>query len=276
MRWTVVLVAETEAGQRIEEPVLSLVRDPRVVLEQLGLTLAEGKQLLQAVQERMVVAQVKRHGAVYRRCGSCQQKLSTKDYQRQWFRSAFGKVPIRVRRLTSCRCQGQPRRTFSSLPLTDEHGLIAPEWLYLQAKLASLLPFARVAALLGDVLPANEGLNAETVRTRGKVAWDIASRMRKCASGSSSHAIRRPRPAINSRMRAGVTWIPPSVSIVATCGIGIPVRSSISKSSPVGHGRRAARPGASRSCGIGPFSACTTYRRLLSSDAVVWLQEARV
>ena len=36
MRWTVVLVAETEAGQRIEEPVLSLVRDPRVVAGALG------------------------------------------------------------------------------------------------------------------------------------------------------------------------------------------------------------------------------------------------
>ena len=61
MRWTVVLVAETEAGQQIEEPVLSLVREPRVVLEQLGRTLAEGKQLLQAVQQRMVVAQVKQN-----------------------------------------------------------------------------------------------------------------------------------------------------------------------------------------------------------------------
>ena len=35
-----------------------------------------------------------------------------------------------------------------------------------QAKLASLIPFARVAELLADVLPASEGLNAETVRTR--------------------------------------------------------------------------------------------------------------
>jgi hypothetical protein len=166
MRWTVVLVAETEKGQRVEQPLLSFVRDQQVVLEHLGLTLAEGKRLLQAVQQRMVVAQVKRHGAVYRRCGHCKRKLSTKGYQRRWFRSAFGKVPIRVRRLTSCRCQGEPRRTFSSLQLSSEHGLIAPEWLYLQARLASLIPFARVAELLGDVLPANEGLNAETVRTR--------------------------------------------------------------------------------------------------------------
>ena len=165
MRWTVVLVAETEQGQRVEQRLVSVVRDQQVVLEHPGLTLAEGKRLLQAVQQRMVAVQVKRHGAVYRRCGHCKRKLATKGYQRRWFRSAFGKVPIRVRRLTTCRCQGEPRRTFSSLQ-SGQHGLIAPEWLFLQAKLASLIPFARVATLLADVLPGNEGLNAETVRTR--------------------------------------------------------------------------------------------------------------
>src|SRR3954468_20598753 len=114
----------------------------------------------------MVAAQVTQHGVVYRRCGHCQRTLATKGYQCRWFRSAFGKVPIRVRRLTTCRCQGEPRRTFSSLQMSGPHGLIAPEWLFLQAKLASLIPFARVADVLADVLPANEGLNAETVRTR--------------------------------------------------------------------------------------------------------------
>ena len=82
MKWTVVLVSETEQGQRVEQPLLSLVRDQQVVLEHLGLTLAEGKRLLQAVQQRMVAAQVKRHGTVYRRCGHYKRKLSTKGYQR--------------------------------------------------------------------------------------------------------------------------------------------------------------------------------------------------
>ena len=121
MRWTVVLVAETDNGQRIEQRVLSLVRDQQVVLEHWGLTLAEGKQLLQAVQQRMVAAQVTRHGAVYRRCGHCQRKLSSKGYQRRWFRSAFGKVPIRVRRLTTCRCQGEPRLGVAGRVLPSPH-----------------------------------------------------------------------------------------------------------------------------------------------------------
>ena len=165
MQWTLVLVAETEPGQRVEQPLCTVERDKQVSLEALGLTLAEGKRILGAVQREMVQAQVTRHGAVYRRCGHCRRKLATKGYQQQWFRSAFWRVPIRVRRLTTCRCQGEPRTTFSSLQVPG-HGLVAPEWLYLQAKLASLIPFARVADLLADVLPADEGLNAETVRAR--------------------------------------------------------------------------------------------------------------
>ena len=192
MRWTVVLVAETEAGQRIEQPLLSVVRDQRFVLEHLGLTLAEGKRLLSALQHRMVQAQVERHGAVYRRCGHCRRKLRTKGYRRQWFRSAFGRVPVRVRRLTSCRCQGEPQTTFSSLdvPGPAAHGLIAPEWLYLQAKLASLIPFARVAELLGEVLPAEDSLNAETVRSRvGRVGDRLEQEKRR-------QWFDQPRPAI--------------------------------------------------------------------------------
>ena len=127
------MVAETETGQRIEHRLLSIVRDQPVVLEHLGLTLAEGKRLLSAVQQRMVVAQVERHGEVYRRGGHCRRTLATKGYQRRWFRSAFGKVPIRVRRLTSCRCQVEPRTTLSSLQMSGQDGLVAPEWLYLES-----------------------------------------------------------------------------------------------------------------------------------------------
>jgi hypothetical protein len=170
MRWTVVLVAEMEKGQRVEQPLLSLVRDQQVVLEQLGLTLAEGKRLLQAVQQRVVAAQVSDTERCIGAADTASESCPPRGTQRRWLRSAFGKVPIRVRRLTTCRCQGVPRRTFSSLPRSGSYGLIAPEWLYLQAKLASLIPFVRVAALLSDVLPANEGLVRPPRLPRGSSA----------------------------------------------------------------------------------------------------------
>ena len=43
---------------------------------------------------------------------------------------------------------------------------IAPELLYLTAKLAALMPFGKVAAFLGEVLPLSTTTHASTVRNR--------------------------------------------------------------------------------------------------------------
>jgi hypothetical protein len=43
-------------------------------------------------------------------------------------------------------------------------GRTSPEMLYLEAKWASLIPFAKVADLLQEVLPVEDSVNAETVR----------------------------------------------------------------------------------------------------------------
>jgi hypothetical protein len=42
---------------------------------------------------------------------------------------------------------------------------VAPELLYLTAKLAALMPFGRVAALLGEVLPLSTTIHANTSET---------------------------------------------------------------------------------------------------------------
>jgi hypothetical protein len=71
-----------------------------------------------------------------------------------------------MRRLVACPCLPSAKRTFSQLGDRLGHGLVAPEWLYLEAKCASLIPFEKVATLLGAVLPVEDGRNAETVRDR--------------------------------------------------------------------------------------------------------------
>jgi hypothetical protein len=43
-------------------------------------------------------------------------------------------------------------------------GQTSPELLYLETKWASLIPYAKVAELLKDVLPVADTLNQETVR----------------------------------------------------------------------------------------------------------------
>jgi hypothetical protein len=165
MKWTIKVISETESGHTAEQTLVAVERTDRLTVEDLGLSMAEGKRLLATLQRSIVTAQIEEHGAGYRGCPDCHQLLRTKGYYRTSFRSAFGRVPLRVRRLESCSCHGGTRATFGCLP-THEGGLVAPEWLFLQAKLASLIPFARAADLLGDVLPAGDGGNAETVRSR--------------------------------------------------------------------------------------------------------------
>jgi hypothetical protein len=168
MKWTVKVVSETENGHTAEQTLGAVERTDQLTLEDLGLSLEEAKRLLATLQRSMVTEQIKEYGFAYRGCPDCHQLLHTKGYYQTSFRSAFGRVPLRVRRLVSCSCQGEPQETFACLPVHDG-GLVAPEWLFLQAKLASLIPFARVADLLADVLPAGDGGNAETVRSR--LAW---------------------------------------------------------------------------------------------------------
>ncbi len=114
----------------------------------------------------VVTTQVQEQYSELPRCGRCERRLRIGGYYRALFRSAFGNVPLRVRRLVVCPCLHSAKRTFSELSDLLGRSLVAPEWLYLEAKCASLLPFEKVADLLGEILPVEDGRNAETVRNR--------------------------------------------------------------------------------------------------------------
>ena len=81
------------------------------------------------------------------------------------FRSAFGDVGVRIRRLHACSCRArlQEPKSFAALLAT---GGIAPELAYITAKFAALAPFARIAALLSGLLPIGGAVNAGTVQNR--------------------------------------------------------------------------------------------------------------
>jgi hypothetical protein len=107
MKWTVKVVSETDSGHTTEQTLVAIERPDRLTVEDLGLSLAESKQLLAKLQYSVVTAQVEEDGAAYRGCADCHQLLHTKGYYRTSFRSAFGRVPLRVRRLVTCSCQGE-------------------------------------------------------------------------------------------------------------------------------------------------------------------------
>jgi hypothetical protein len=99
MKWTVTLVAETEPGHVTEHPLAQVEREDTITPASLGLSIAEGKTIVAAIQTAMVTAQVKRHGESLRPCPHCAGPRTTKGYYTSIFRSVYGQVPMRVRRL---------------------------------------------------------------------------------------------------------------------------------------------------------------------------------
>src|SRR3954453_22546095 len=168
--WRVKLVAELQAGVTTETEVARIERGEDACLADLGLRLDEAKQLTAALQAEMVSAQLAVVGERRRGCVACGRPLASKGHYRATFRSLFGDVPVRVRRLLVCPCHGPGEpKSFAALNLGAGP---APELAYVTATFAALAPFGtlapfgKVAALLSELLPMSGAQNAGTVRNR--------------------------------------------------------------------------------------------------------------
>src|SRR3954463_3145663 len=105
-----------------------------------------------------------RGGRAASRGATCGRPLASKGHYRATFRSLFGDVPVRVRRLLVCPCHGPGEpKSFAALDLGPGP---APELAYVTTKFAALAPFGKVAALLSELLPISGAQNAGTVRNR--------------------------------------------------------------------------------------------------------------
>ena len=164
--WRVKLVAELQAGVTTEVEVGRLERDEQASVADLGLRLAEAKQITAALQAEMVPRQVTVVGGRHRLCATCGCVLASKGYYPATFRSLFGDVPIRIRRLLVCPCCQGPGEAKSFAVLDLEAATVAPELAYVTARYAALAPFGQVAALLSELLPISGAQNAGTVRNR--------------------------------------------------------------------------------------------------------------
>jgi len=150
--------------------------------EDVGLSLADGKGLLAAVQRRIVqpcggfpnllrrtrtqasFAQAGEWAGCHRCCASCGARRRRNGSYPVLFQTLYGDVQLASPRLHRCACQGKEGPA-TVAPLRDLlPGHVAPERLYLEARWASLVPYAAAADLLADVLPVASGANATTLR----------------------------------------------------------------------------------------------------------------
>src|SRR3954447_12174973 len=106
----------------------------------------------------MVSAQVAAVGERRRWCVACGRGLASKGHYPAKFRSLFGDVSVRVRRLLVCPCQGPGEaKSFAALDLGKD--AVAPELAYVTAKFGALVPFSKVATLLSELLPVSGAQN---------------------------------------------------------------------------------------------------------------------
>jgi hypothetical protein len=154
-------------------------RPDEVAPANVGLTIEEGKAILERRQNEVVTEQVQQHGLNSRPCRQCGRAFRTKGYYRSTLRSVYGKVGMRIRRLRGCSCSGSQARSFSSL-FTNKNPT-TPELRYLTAKMAALLPFGKVADFLGEFLPLSSQSTASTVRAQAGLTEEAerGSRLRQ-------------------------------------------------------------------------------------------------
>ncbi|MGI4941085.1 MAG: ISKra4 family transposase [Janthinobacterium lividum] len=194
--WRVKLVAELEPGVVTETELARIERDQRASLAELGLTLAEAKQLTAALQAQLVPAQVAALGACRRACEACGRVLASKGHYGATFRSLFGDVPIRVGRRLACVCQGaDAAKSFTVLEFGKD--ALSPELAYVTARYAALAPFGKVAALLSELLPVGGAQHASTVRNRTlRVGAQVVQAATNTAETAKQSAALAPGPVV--------------------------------------------------------------------------------
>jgi hypothetical protein len=158
--WIVKLVSIGAAGAERSTEVMRITRpDDLTDLATLGLTLAEGKQLLAGVQQELVAAQARRHAVRRPACRSCSTTCRVKDYRQHAIATLFGQVAVRLPRYCCVGCGV----TEAGLGWPS-HIRSTPELDRLRAQLAALMPYRTAAEVLGQVFPVDAGADPETLR----------------------------------------------------------------------------------------------------------------
>ena len=165
MKVKIQVVIENDEGTVEDVQQVACLRRGPLTPEELGMNLAEAKEILQRVQQSMVTSQAADYLSGQKQCPHCSAHRNVKGRHDIVYRTLFGKLKLSSPRLHHCSCQSIPStQTFSPLAeLLPER--TAPELLYLEAKWCSLLSFGVSVDLLREVLPLGDELNAVTLRS---------------------------------------------------------------------------------------------------------------
>ncbi|MFL5282244.1 MAG: ISKra4 family transposase [Rhodopila sp.] len=128
-------------------------------IDDLGLTLAEAKQILTAIQRTLVATQADDHAAQRPVCSRCGGTCNVKDWQDRQIATLFGVIAVSVPRFRCSACRhGETGLHWPS------HCRSTPAFDRLRAHLSALMPYRVAAGVLDHLLPVGAGIHHETLR----------------------------------------------------------------------------------------------------------------
>lgn len=164
MHFTIKVEWQREDGGREMTDLATVAVRPCQAAADVGLQLADGKQLLSRLQELVVGEQLRRHCEEKGSCPVCHRRRSLKEHRRRQFYTVFGKLNVPAPRFDACRGCGEQRTVSPVSDLLPER--VSSELRDLQVKLAAAVPYRRASAILRQILPDTAGLNHATTRNR--------------------------------------------------------------------------------------------------------------
>ena len=160
MAWILRLVEASGNGDGRSTDVMEIAKADDVRdLANLGLSLAEAKELLAAVQREVVAAQARDHAVRRPTCGSCDGACHVKDYRQHRIATLFGQVTVRLPRFRCIACGG-----IDGGVDWPSYCRSTPELDRLQAHLSALMTYRTAADVLEQMFPIDAGKDHETLR----------------------------------------------------------------------------------------------------------------
>jgi hypothetical protein len=147
----------------------------------LGLTLAEAKQILARLQQALVAIQADDHAVQRPVCSYCRHACHVKDWRLHRVATLFGTVAMRLPRFRCAGC-GHGETGVSWLSYCRS----TPELDQLRAHMSALMPYRVAAGLLGHILPVDAGTSPETLRGH---TLKVGERLRDAAAVKRGPAV---------------------------------------------------------------------------------------
>jgi hypothetical protein len=166
MKWRVLLELTEANGTAETHEIFAGRQLPKELSpETIGLTMAEGKSVLAAMQTKLVQSQARGYCHFRRKCFHRGRLRGLRDWRTPQLTTLFGIMESKAPRFKSCGCGVASRRILNPLSeiMPDR---CTPEYERVLVKMGSLAPYGRAAALVTEFLPLDKAPAIKTARRR--------------------------------------------------------------------------------------------------------------